>query len=100
MREAGRVVARTLAAVAAARPGVRPVDLDRLAADTIAAHGAKPSFLGYHRTWAPVSYRWCSACRSTRRSSTRSPTTARSARATCYPSTVVHMWTGTTATPS
>jgi methionyl aminopeptidase len=57
MREAGRVVARTLAAVVdAARPGVRPVDLDRLAADTIAAHGAKPSFLGYHPTWAPVPY--------------------------------------------
>src|SRR5256885_10399143 len=41
MREAGRVVARTLAAVtAAAAPGVRLPHLDALAADTIAAHGA------------------------------------------------------------
>ena len=57
MREAGRVVARTLAAVAdAARPGVRLVDLDELAADLIAQHGATPSFLGYHPTWAPTPY--------------------------------------------
>jgi methionyl aminopeptidase len=57
MREAGRVVARTLAAVAAAaRPGVRLRDLDDLAAETIAAHGAKPSFLGYHPSWAPTPY--------------------------------------------
>jgi methionyl aminopeptidase len=57
MREAGRVVARTLAAVAAAaRPGARLADLDALAAETIAAHGAKPSFLGYHPAWAPTPY--------------------------------------------
>ncbi|HEX6872736.1 MAG TPA: type I methionyl aminopeptidase [Micromonosporaceae bacterium] len=57
MREAGRIVARTLAAVAAAaRPGVRLVDLDELAAEVIAAEGAKPSFLGYHPTWAPRPY--------------------------------------------
>jgi methionyl aminopeptidase len=57
MREAGRVVASTLATVAAAAaPGVSPVDLDRLAADHIAAAGAKPSFLGYQPRWAPVPY--------------------------------------------
>jgi len=57
LREAGRLVARTIAAVvAAARPGIRLKDLDELAADRIAAAGAKPSFLGYHPTWAPVPY--------------------------------------------
>ncbi len=57
MREAGRVVAETLAAVgAAAAPGVLPIDLDAMAADRIAAAGAKPSFLGYHPRWAPTPY--------------------------------------------
>jgi methionyl aminopeptidase len=57
LREAGRVVATTLAAVAAAaRPGVRLVDLDALAAESIAAAGAKPSFLGYRPRWAPTPY--------------------------------------------
>src|SRR4029453_9157301 len=57
MREAGRVVARTLAAVtAAARAGVRLIDLDAMAADLIADAGAKPSFLGYHPQWAPTPY--------------------------------------------
>jgi methionyl aminopeptidase len=57
MREAGRIVAETLAAVAAAAaPGILPIDLDALAADRIAAAGAKPSFLGYQPRWAPVPY--------------------------------------------
>jgi methionyl aminopeptidase len=57
MREAGRIVAAALAAVAeAAAPGVRLIDLDTLAADLIAARGAKPSFLGYHPKWAPDPY--------------------------------------------
>jgi methionyl aminopeptidase len=57
MREAGRIVARTLAAVAeAARPGARLIELDTLAADLIASQGAKPSFLGYHPSWAPRPY--------------------------------------------
>ncbi|GAA1759646.1 type I methionyl aminopeptidase [Luedemannella helvata] len=57
MREAGRVVARALAAVAAAaRPGVRLIELDELAAAVIAEAGAKPSFLGYHPAWAPTPY--------------------------------------------
>ncbi|MPZ25432.1 MAG: type I methionyl aminopeptidase [Micromonosporaceae bacterium] len=53
MREAGRVVARTLAAVSdAARPGTRLTDLDQLAADLIADLGAKPSFRGYRPRFA------------------------------------------------
>ncbi|HEY2795828.1 MAG TPA: M24 family metallopeptidase, partial [Micromonosporaceae bacterium] len=57
MREAGRFVARVLAAVAAeARPGVRLIDLDALAADMIAEAGARSSFLGYRPTWAPTPY--------------------------------------------
>jgi methionyl aminopeptidase len=57
MREAGRIVARTLAAVSdAARPGVRLTELDDLAAELIASSGAKPSFLGYHPSWAPTPY--------------------------------------------
>ena len=57
MREAGRVVARTLAAVsAAAKPGVKLAELDALAAEQIAALGAKPSFLGYQPSWAPRPY--------------------------------------------
>ncbi len=57
MREAGRIVARTLAAVAeAARPGVRLVELDELAAEMIAEAGAGSSFLGYHPRWSPTPY--------------------------------------------
>jgi methionyl aminopeptidase len=57
IRQAGRVVAETLAAVAAsATPGVTLVELDELAAGLIAGAGAKPSFLGYHPRWAPVPY--------------------------------------------
>jgi methionyl aminopeptidase len=48
MRQAGLVVARTLAATrSAARPGVTTADLDAVAAATIAEAGATPSFLGY-----------------------------------------------------
>lgn len=48
MRRAGLVVARTLdAVVAQARPGVTTLELDAVAAGTIAAAGARPSFLGY-----------------------------------------------------
>jgi methionyl aminopeptidase len=48
MREAGRVVARTLKAVTdAAGPGVTTKELDALAAETIAANGATSNFLGY-----------------------------------------------------
>lgn len=48
MRRAGLVVARTLDAVLAqVHPGVTTRELDRIAAATIAAAGAQPSFLGY-----------------------------------------------------
>lgn len=57
MREAGRVVARTLAAVAdAARPGVTLTELNDLAVAVIAGAGAKPSFLGYQPSWARTPY--------------------------------------------
>jgi methionyl aminopeptidase len=57
MRVAGRIVANTLAAVAtAAHAGMRLADLDELAAALIASAGAKPSFLGYHPSWAPTPY--------------------------------------------
>jgi methionyl aminopeptidase len=57
MREAGRVVARVLAAVSAeARPGRRLIELDHLAADLIRSLGAKPSFLGYKPTWSDSPY--------------------------------------------
>jgi methionyl aminopeptidase len=57
MRAAGRIVEETLQAVAtAAQPGVRLIELDALAAELIAKHGAKSSFLGYHPTWAPAPY--------------------------------------------
>lgn len=48
MREAGRVVARVLAAVEqAAAPGVTTAALDRMAEEIIRAAGATPSFKGY-----------------------------------------------------
>jgi methionyl aminopeptidase len=57
MREAGRVVARTLVATAAAaKPGVRLDELDQLAAEMISNLGAKPSFLGYHPGFARTPY--------------------------------------------
>src|ERR1700736_6153750 len=55
MREAGLVVAHTLAAVAAAvRPGVSTGELDALAEREIRAAGAIPSFLGYHGYHATI----------------------------------------------
>jgi methionyl aminopeptidase len=54
---AGSVVARILAAVRErAAPGVRPTELDALAADMIADAGAVSSFRGYHPRWAPGPY--------------------------------------------
>jgi methionyl aminopeptidase len=48
MREAGRVVAVTLTALARqVRPGITTLELDRLAESTIRAQGAIPSFKGY-----------------------------------------------------
>lgn len=57
MREAGRVVGRTLQRVAgAARPGVPLARLDEIATDSIREHGAKPSFLHYHPRFAPYPF--------------------------------------------
>lgn len=57
MREAGRVVARTLAAVSeAAAPGATLLELDDLARTMLAEHGAKSSFLHYHPSFAPKPY--------------------------------------------
>lgn len=54
MREAGRVVAHALRAVRdAAAPGVTTRELDALAAETIAAHGATSNFLGYGSEHGP-----------------------------------------------
>jgi methionyl aminopeptidase len=53
-REAGRVVARALAAVRdRAEVGVTLAELDRVAAKVIRQAGATPAFLGYHPAWAP-----------------------------------------------
>src|SRR5262245_26046242 len=57
MREAGRVVALTLRAVAdAAEPGISLAELDAVAARSIKELGAEPSFLGYQPRWAPTPY--------------------------------------------
>lgn len=49
MRQAGIVVANSLAAVReAVAPGVRTIDLDKIAEAVIRDSGATPSFLGYH----------------------------------------------------
>jgi methionyl aminopeptidase len=57
MREAGRVVANTLAAVKeAAAIGVSLRELDDIAAQVISDAGAKPSFLHYQPRSAPTPY--------------------------------------------
>ncbi|GAA4986265.1 type I methionyl aminopeptidase [Kineococcus glutinatus] len=57
MREAGRLVARTLQAVrAAAVPGARLRDLDEIAQTCLREGGALPSFLGYAPSWAPTPF--------------------------------------------
>ncbi|RVW00112.1 type I methionyl aminopeptidase [Rhodococcus spongiicola] len=54
MRAAGGVVADALAAVREhAQVGVTLVELDAVAAGTIADAGARPVFLNYHPNWAP-----------------------------------------------
>jgi methionyl aminopeptidase len=48
MKQAGRVVAGTLALLrSAVRPGITTGELDRIAEDSIRSAGAAPSFLGY-----------------------------------------------------
>ena len=54
MAEAGAVVAEALRAVAAhAAPGRSTADLDEVAADVLARHGATSPFLNYHPSWSP-----------------------------------------------
>ncbi|WP_062209800.1 type I methionyl aminopeptidase [Streptomyces sp. NBRC 109706] len=57
MREAGRVVGRALAAVrAAADVGVSLRELDVVARDVLADHGAGSPFLGYRPSFAPTPF--------------------------------------------
>ena len=54
MAAAGAVVAEALTAVVEhASPGRSTADLDRVAADVLARHGAGSPFLNYHPRWAP-----------------------------------------------
>jgi methionyl aminopeptidase len=54
MAAAGAVVAEALRAVAEhAKPGLSTADLDKVAADVLARHGAGSPFLNYHPRWAP-----------------------------------------------
>jgi methionyl aminopeptidase len=54
MAAAGAVVAEALRAVAEhARPGQSTIELDTVAADILARHGARSPFLNYHPAWAP-----------------------------------------------
>jgi methionine aminopeptidase len=53
MAAAGAVVAEALTAVVEhARPGRSTTELDRVAADVLARHGATSPFLNYHPRWA------------------------------------------------
>ena len=54
MAAAGAVVAEALRAVAGhARPGQSTTELDKVAAEVLARHGARSPFLNYHPAWAP-----------------------------------------------
>jgi methionyl aminopeptidase len=54
MAAAGAVVAEALRAVIGhAKPGRTTADLDKVAADVLARHGATSPFLNYHPDWAP-----------------------------------------------
>lgn len=57
MAAAGAVVAEALRAVIGyARPGRTTADLDTVAADVLARHGATSPFLNYHPRWAPTPF--------------------------------------------
>jgi methionyl aminopeptidase len=57
MAAAGAVVAEALRAVIAhAQPGRTTRDLDTVAADVLAKHGATSPFLNYHPDWAPTPF--------------------------------------------
>jgi methionyl aminopeptidase len=54
MAAAGAVVAEALREVVeCAKPGMSTVDLDHVAAEVLARHGASSPFLHYHPRWAP-----------------------------------------------
>jgi methionyl aminopeptidase len=54
MAVAGAVVAEALRAIVEhAKPGRTTADLDRVAAEVLARHGAESPFLNYHPSWAP-----------------------------------------------
>ena len=98
MREAGRIVARTLEVVRGGRTRASALKiLTALAAESPRA-GAKPSFLGYHPTWAPRPYPGCCACRSTTRSCTASPITGVLEAGDMLSIDCGADWTGCTAT--
>jgi len=57
MADAGAVVAEALRTVIEqAKPGMTTLDLDRIAADVLARHGASSPFLNYHPRWAPTPF--------------------------------------------
>ena len=57
MAKAGAVVAEALRAIAEhAAPGRTTSDLDRVAADVLARHGARSPFLNYHPSWATTPF--------------------------------------------
>ncbi len=57
MRRAGLVVAEALAAMGEAlRPGISTGDLDEIARDVLAAHGATSNFLNYGADWGFTPY--------------------------------------------
>lgn len=57
MAAAGAVVAEALRAIVAhATPGRTTRDLDAVAADVLAAHGATSPFLNYHPRWSPTPF--------------------------------------------
>ena len=57
MAAAGAVVAEALRAVVAyAKAGQAVAELDKVAADVLARHGATSPFLNYHPRWAPIPF--------------------------------------------
>ena len=62
MADAGAVVGEALREVVeCAKPGMTTVDLDRVAAEVLARHGASSPFLNYHPRWAPRPFLRCCA---------------------------------------
>ena len=57
MADAGAVVAEALhTVIEQAKPGMTTLDLDRIAAEVLARHGASSPFLDYHPRWAPTPF--------------------------------------------